>query len=297
MEQKFSKYGLKDKIVLSIGYVLIGIFTLLIIIPIVYVIIASFMDPNVLNSQGISFKLSDWSVNAYQRVLGDASIWRSFLNSIVYSVVFTVVSVLVTLFTAYPMSRPDLVGRKLFNAVFIITMFFGGGLIPTYLVVSDMGLLDSMWSLILPGALSVWNMIIVRSNFQTMPAELHEAATIDGAGEMQYFFKILLPLSMPIIAVIALWNFVGMWNSYFDALIYLQSPEKRPLQLLIRGILINSTPESGMVSDISSYAEQAKLAELLKYATIVISSLPLIAMYPFFQKYFEKGALTGAVKG
>jgi len=297
MEQSFSKYGLKDKIVLMTGYILIGLFTLLIIIPIVYVIIASFMDPNILNSQGISFDFSHWSLDAYERVLGDASIWRSFYNSIIYSVVFTVVSVLITLLTAYPMSRSELVGRKFFNVLFIITMFFGGGLIPTYLVVSDLGLLDSMWALILPGALSIWNMIIVRSNFQTMPQELREASTIDGANEMQYFFKILLPLSMPIIAVIALWNFVGMWNSYFDALIYLQSADKRPLQLILRGILINSTPESGMVSDISSYAEQAKLAELLKYATIVISSLPLIAMYPFFQKYFEKGALTGAVKG
>lgn len=297
MEQSFKRYGTTDKIILITGYVLIGIFVLLIIIPVAYVIIASFMDPNVLNSQGISFDFSYWSLDAYERVLGDDSIWRGFINSAIYSISFTVLSVAVTLFAAYPMSRKEFVGRGFFNVLFIITMFFGGGLIPTYLVIQNLGLLDTIWALILPGALSVWNLIIVRTNFQSMPAELREASTVDGASEMVHFFKILLPLSMPIIAVIALWNFVGMWNGYFDALIYLQTSSKRPLQLIMRGILINSQPETGMVSDIASYAEQAKIAELLKYATIVLSSFPLIIMYPFFQKYFEKGALTGAVKG
>ena len=164
-------------------------------------------------------------------------------------------------------------------------MFFSGGLIPTSLLINNLGLLDSMWAVILPGAFSVWNMIIARTYYQGIPRELREAADVDGASEMLYFFKILLPVCMPVVAVLALWQFVAMWNSYFDAMIYLNSASKQPLQLVLRSILIQSQPESGMIADIQSTAERAKLAELLKYATIIISSLPLLVMYPFFQKF------------
>ena len=149
----------------------------------------------------------------------------------------------------------------------------------------------------LPGAFSVWNMIIARTYYQGIPRDLQEAADIDGATEMAYFFKILIPVCTPIIATISMWNFVGMWNSYFDAMIYLKDPAKQPLQLVLRAILINSQPEPGMVSDMQSTAERAQLAELLKYATIIISSLPLMIMYPFFQKYFDSGIMAGSVKG
>ena len=201
-----------------------------------------------------------------------------------YSVVFTVVSVMITLLAAYPMSRPDFRGRKLINIIFVITMFFGGGLIPTYLVISDLGLLNSMWAIILPGAFSVWNMIIARTYYQNIPAELSEAAEVDGANEITYFFKILLPVCKPVIAVLVLWQFVGMCNSYFDAMVYLSDETKQPLQLVLRAILIQNQPQSGMIADIQSTAARAQIGELLKYATIIISSLPLIAMYPFFQR-------------
>lgn len=174
---------------------------------------------------------------------------------------------------------------------------FSGGLIPTYLLINNLGLLDSMWAVILPGAFSVWNMIIARTYYQGIPRELREAADVDGASEMLYFFKILLPVCMPVVAVLALWQFVAMWNSYFDAMIYLNSASKQPLQLVLRSILIQSQPESGMIADIQSTAERAKMAELLKYATIIISSLPLLVMYPFFQKYFDAGIMAGSIKG
>ncbi len=294
---KFSKLALSDKVLLLVGYLLLALFVIAIIIPIIYIIIASFMDPITLQNSGISFNLDKWTTTAYERVLSNSQIWVGFRNAIIYSVVFTVVSVGVTLLAAYPMSRTDFKGRGFFNTLFMITMFFGGGLIPTYLLISNLGLLNSMWAVILPGAFSVWNMIIARSYYQGIPAELREAADVDGANELTYFFMILLPVCTPVITVLALWQFVGMWNSYFDAMIYLNSASKQPLQLVLRSILIQNQPESGMISDMQSTAARAQLAELLKYATIIISSLPLLIMYPFFQKYFDSGIMVGSVKG
>lgn len=255
------------------------------------------MDPIVLQNKGITFDVSKWTLTAYERVMSNAQIWVGFKNAVVYSVVFTVVSVGITLLAAYPMSRADFKGKGFFNIIFIITMFFGGGLIPTYLLISKLGLLNSMWAVILPGAFSVWNMIIARTYYQGIPGELKEAASVDGASEVLFFFKILLPVCTPVIAVLALWQFVAMWNSYFDAMIYLNDASKQPLQLVLRSILIQNQPEAGMIADMQSTAERAKLAELLKYATIIISSLPLLVMYPFFQKYFDSGIMAGSVKG
>ena len=181
--------------------------------------------------------------------------------------------------------------------IFVITMFFGGGLIPTYLLIKKLNMIDTIWAIIIPGAFSVWNMIIARTYYQGIPTELREAADVDGADELTFYFKILLPVCMPIIAVLCLWSFVGMWNSYFDALIYLDSASKKPLQVVLRSILIQNKPESGMISDMQSTAARAQLAELLKYATIIVSSLPLLVMYPFFQKYFDAGIMVGSVKG
>ena len=296
-KSRFARYSGQDKLLLILGYILLALFVVAIIIPMLYIVVASLMDPITLQNKGISFDLSKWTVTAYQRVLQNKQIWVGFKNAVIYSVVFTFVSVLVTLLAAYPMSREDFKGRKFINVIFVITMFFGGGLIPTYLLISSLGLLDSMWAIILPGAFSVWNMIIARTYYQGVPKELREAADVDGANEMVYFFQILLPVCTPVIAVLAMWQFVGMWNSYFDAMIYLNSASKQPLQLVLRAILIQNQPESGMISDMQSTAQRAQLAELLKYATIIISSLPLLVMYPFFQKYFDAVIMAGSVKG
>ena len=254
---KFSKMSASDKILIIVGYILLGLFVVAIIVPIIYIIIASFMDPITLQNTGISFDLDKWTTTAYERVLSNSQIWVGFRNAILYSVVFTVVSVGITLLAAYPMSRTDFKGRGLFNTIFMITMFFGGGLIPTYLLISNLGLLNSMWAIILPGAFSVWNMIIARTYYQGIPGELREAADVDGANELTYFFQILLPVCTPVITVLALWQFVGMWNSYFDAMIYLNDSAKQPLQLVLRSILIQNQPESGMIADMQSTAARA----------------------------------------
>ena len=296
-KKKFYRYSLQDKALLLTGYILLGLFVVAIIIPMIYVIVGSFMDPITLQNKGITFDFSKWTTTAYQRVFSNPQIWIGFKNAVVYSVVFTVISVFVALLAAYPMSRPDFKGRGFFNVIFVITMFFGGGLIPTYLLINNLGMKNTMWAIVLPGAFNVWNMIIARTYYQGIPSELREAADVDGANEMRFFFMILLPVCTPVIAVLALWQFVGMWNSYFDALIYLDDTAKQPLQVVLRAILIQNKPESGMISDMQSTAERAQLAELLKYATIIVSSLPLLVMYPFFQKYFDSGIMVGSVKG
>ena len=291
-KSEFAKYPPGDKAILICAYVILGIFLLSIILPVLYIILASFIDPITLQNKGVTFDF-----RAYQRVLSNGMIWVGFKNALIYSVLFTALSAIVTLLAAYPMSRPDFRFKRFFNTIYMITMFFGGGLIPTYLLISDLGMLNTIWAILLPGAFSVWNMIIARTYYQGIPHDLEEAASIDGATEMVYFFKILLPVCTPIIATICMWQFVGMWNSYFDAMIYLNDASKQPLQLVLRSILIQSQPEQGMVSDMQSTAERAQLAELLKYATIIISSLPLLIMYPFFQRYFDSGIMAGAVKG
>ena len=297
MNTKFSRLTGSDKAIMIFAYAILGLFMAAIILPVIYIILASFIDPVTLQNSGLTFDFSKWTLTAYERVMSNAQIWTGFKNAMIYSVLFTIISVMVTLLAAYPMSRPDFKGKGFFNVMFVITMFFGGGLIPTYLLISNLGMLDTIWAILIPGAFSVWNMIIARTYYMGIPHDMQEAAEIDGASEMVYFFKILLPLCMPIIATIAMWQFVGMWNSYFDAMIYLNDAAKQPLQLVLRAILIQSQPEPGMVSDMQSTAARAQLAELLKYATIIISSVPLMILYPFFQKYFDNGIMAGAVKG
>ena len=296
-KSEFAKQPTGDKIILIVGYIILGLLLVAIIFPVIYIILSSFIDPITLQNKGLTFDFSKWTLTAYERVMSNAQIWIGFKNALIYSIASTILSGVITLLAAYPMSRADFRGKGFFNVIFVITMFFGGGLIPTYLLISDLNLLNNPLAIMLPGAFSVWNMIIARTYYQGIPRDLQEAADIDGATEMAYFFKILIPVCTPIIATISMWNFVGMWNSYFDAMIYLKDPAKQPLQLVLRAILINSQPEPGMVSDMQSTAERAQLAELLKYATIIISSLPLMIMYPFFQKYFDSGIMAGSVKG
>ena len=292
-----SSLSTSDKLIMGSGYVLLAMFVLVIIIPLIYVVVASFMDPTVLKKEGISFNFSKWSLEGYKRVFNDNMILRGFINSIFYSISFAVISVAATLLAAYPLSKQEFVGRKFINTLYVITMFIGGGLMPTYLLMDKLYLINTPWAIILPGAINVWNIMLAKTYFRSLPKELREASSIDGASEIIHFFKIVLPVCKPIIAVLMLYQFVGQWNSYFDAMIYLDDASLQPLQLVIRSILIQNTPATGMIADIQSTAEMAKIAELLKYSTIVISSLPLLIMYPFFQKYFDKGIMIGSVKG
>ncbi|MET3558969.1 putative aldouronate transport system permease protein [Streptococcus rupicaprae] len=286
-----------DKRMLVLNKILLAFFVLITLLPLVYILVASFMDPQILVSQGISFNPKDWTIEGYQRVFSDDSILRGFLNSFFYSFSFAFLTVAVTVLTAYPLSKPNLVGKKWINIFLIITMFFGGGLVPTYLLIKDLGMLNTVWAILLPGAVNVWNIILARTYFQGLPEELVEAATIDGASDWQVFWKIMLPLAKPIMFVLFLYAFVGQWNSYFDAMIYIKDPNLEPLQLVLRKILIQSEPAKDMIGAQAAMNELKRLAEMIKYATIVISSLPLIVMYPFFQKYFDKGIMAGSLKG
>lgn len=287
----------KDKAFKLVNSLILTLIVLLILVPMVYILAASFMEPTVLLNQGISFNPDHWTFEGYRRVLSDSTIFRGFLNSIMYSVGFGVMNVLVTTMAAYPITRKDLLFKKPLYIYFLITMFFGGGLVPTYLLIKNLGLLDTPWALILPGCFSVGNLVLTSVFMNSLPNEMMEAAKIDGANDIQIFFKIVLPLSKPIMFVVFLYSFVGMWNSYFDAMIYIKSSNLEPLQLILRRILIQNQPDMNMVGAQTLMAEMKQVAELLKYATIVVSSLPLLIMYPFFQKYFEEGVVLGAIKG
>ena len=286
-----------DRQILWLNRVIVTFLVVITIVPLIYVLVASFMDPATLINKGISFNPKDWTIQGYQRVFADDSILRGFVNSLFYSFSFSLLTVFITMITAYPLSRPNLAWKKIIMTFFVITMFVGGGLIPTYLLVKNLGMLDSVWAIIIPGAINVWNIILARTYFSALPKELSEAATIDGANDLQILFKVMLPLAKPIMFVLFLYAFVGQWNSYFDAMIYIKDPDLQPLQLVLRNILIQNQPSQDMVGANTAMAEMKQIAELIKYATIVISSLPLIIMYPFFQKYFDKGVLVGSVKG
>ncbi|WP_321434240.1 carbohydrate ABC transporter permease [Trichococcus flocculiformis] len=286
-----------DRGVLLVNRILIGFLVLITLSPLLYVLIASFMDPFILRSQGLSLNPANWSMDGYKRVLQDPAIIRGFVNSIFYSFTYSALTVAVSILTAYPLSKQKLVGKRPITIFLMITMFIGGGLVPTYLLVKNLGMLNTVWAIILPGSINVWNIILARTYFKQLPAELEEAAIIDGANEMQIFFKIMLPLAKPIIFVLFLYAFVGQWNSYFDAMIYLNDADLQPLQLVLRKILIQNQPQQDMIGSATQMAEMAQLAELIKYSTIVISSLPLLVMYPFFQKYFDKGMMAGSLKG
>ncbi|KAJ3198184.1 hypothetical protein HK101_008684 [Irineochytrium annulatum] len=246
--------------------------------------------------KGITFE-------GYARVFENTNIWIGYKNTIIYTVVGTIVNLIVTLPAAYALSRSDFVGRGFFMAMFMVTMFFGGGLVPSYLLVKDLGMVNSMWALILPGAASIWNIIVCRTFFQsTIPKELQEAAHIDGCTNTRLFIKIVLPLSMPIIAVMALFYGVGHWNSYFSAMIYLNDSSKYPLQLFLRQILVlqEMAAQGGGAIDTSSATAmntKAEIAALVKYAVIIVATLPVIAVYPFLQRYFVQGVMIGSVKG
>ncbi|OMC79834.1 sugar ABC transporter permease [Paenibacillus odorifer] len=290
------KHSGLDRFIVVLNAIFLTLAVLIIVLPLIYVVIASFMDPSVLLSKGLSFNLTDWSLEGYIKILSNPAMIRGFGNSVLYSVSFAMLTVLVSICAGYALSDDRLKGKGFFMTLFIITMFFGGGLIPTYLLVKNLGLLDTVWAVIIPGAVNVWNIILSRTFFKGVPNEMKEAANVDGASEMRIFFSVVLPLSKPIVFVLALYAFVGQWNSYFDAMIYLDNPNLHPLQLVLRSILIQNQVDPGMISDQLAMAEMKRLSEIIKYAAIVVSSLPLIVMYPFFQKYFEKGVMVGSLK-
>lgn len=291
--------GLSDRTSDIILVVICLFIVLLVAYPLFYVLIASVSNPYDVYAGKTFLFPSGFTLDGYKAVFADNSIVTGYLNSIKYTVVGTVFSVVMVYLTAYPLSIRELPGRKYISIFFIITMYFGGGLIPTYLVVKETGLMDSMWALFLPGGVAVGNMIIVRNFFEhSIPKEMMEAAKIDGASNWTTFIKIVVPLSRAIMAVMVVFSMVAYWNDWFTALIYLPGQEKAPLPLILRNILIKSSASASQASTISGgYAELNKLTELIKFSSIIVAAAPMLVIYPFVQKYFEKGFMAGAVKG
>ena len=290
--------GMSDKMSDIILVVMCTAIMLIVAYPLYYVLIASVSDPYDVYA-GKTFLLpSQFTLKGYTSVFADQRIFSGYMNSIKYTVVGTIFSVVMVYLTAYPLSRKSLPGRKWISIFFIITMYFGGGLVPTYLVVKNTGLLNNMWSLFLPGGVAVGNMIIVRNFFEnSIPHELMEAAEIDGASHMTVFLKIVVPLSRSIMAVMVVFSMVAYWNDWFTALIYLSS-DQAPLPLVLRNILIRSEVSASQSSTISGgYAELNKVTEMIKFASIIVAAAPMLIIYPFVQKYFEQGFMAGAVKG
>lgn len=297
--KKRTSTGLSDHVSDIILVVICLVMAFIVAYPLYYILVASVSNPYDVYAGKTFLFPSDFSLKGYQSVFADSSIYTGYLNSIKYTVIGTIFSVVMLYITAYPLAQKDLPGRKFISLFFIITMYFGGGLIPTYLVVKETGLIGNMWSLFLPGGVAVGNMILVRNYFQnSIPHELVEAAEIDGCSKWQTFIKIIIPLSMPIMSVMVVFSMVAYWNDWFTALIYLPDPDMAPLPLVLRNILIKSSASATQASTISGgYAELNKMTEMIKFSSIVVAAAPMLIIYPFVQKYFEKGMMAGAVKG
>jgi putative aldouronate transport system permease protein len=287
-----------DAIFMAINNIFLLVIFLAVLYPLLYVFSASFSDPNAVAAGQVWLLPVKFTTKAYVRIFEFSRIWTGYANSIFYATVGTVVNVAMTILAAYPLSRKDLFGKNPLLFLFVFSMMFSGGLIPLYITVNQLGLYNTRWALIIPQALSVWNMIIAITYFRTsLPQELLEAAQLDGCNDFQYLLRIVLPLSTPIIAVLCLFYAVGHWNQFFNALIFLADKDLFPLQLILRDILVANTIDPSLLEDAKTMAAKAGLRDLLKFALIVVASGPVLMIYPFVQKYFVKGLMIGAIKG
>lgn len=287
-----------DRVFTIVNYAVLTIFLALIIYPLIFVVSSSFSDGTAVITGRVILWPVNFSTLAYEKVFSYPRIWSGYGNSLFYAVVGTLVNVTMTLLAAFPLSRRDLFGKNILVGLFLFTLFFNGGLIPSYLLVRDLGLRNTRWALIIPQALSVWNLLIAITFVRTsIPHELLEASQLDGCSDFNYFIRILLPLSTPLIAVLSLFYAIGHWNQFFAALLYLTNKDLFPLQIILRDILISSNIDLAMVEDIKVMAAREALRELLKYALIVVASVPVLMIYPFAQRYFVKGIMLGSVKG
>jgi len=294
-----------DRIFDAVNYTILFLMSLLFIYPLYFIIIASVSEPYAVASGKVYFWPEGFSWSAYENVFQNSQIWIGYKNTIFYTVCGTCYNLLLTIPAAYTLSKKDIPGRKIMMTFFFITMYFGGGMIPAYLLRKTMGLINTPWVLIIGSGVSCWNLIVVRQFFEnSIPQELFEAAEIDGATQMKMFVRIALPLSGSIIAVMVLFNAVGFWNSYYSALLYTTRSKLHPLQLVLRNILISNQNAMATIDNFSEdadalavAAQRAYIAEAMKYSVIFIASAPLLVAYPFVQKHFVKGVLTGSVKG
>jgi putative aldouronate transport system permease protein len=291
-----------DKIFDMCNYTILTVILLIVLYPLYFVVISSVSEPTAVNSGSVSLWLKGFTLEGYRMILKNHLVWQGYANTILYTALDVALGLAMMIPAGYALSRKDLVGRNFFMFAIVFTMFFSGGMIPTYLIVKSLHMVNTIWALFVPSAVSAYHLIVVRTYFQTsLPEEMLESAKVDGCSMFRFFFSMVIPLSAPIIAVMALFNAVAQWNSYFSALIYLQDAELYPLQLILRSILIASqmsaqSTDAGII-DPESIAESQRYAELIKYALIMVASVPVLVLYPFLQRYFVKGIMIGAIKG
>lgn len=294
---KFGAQSPGDKIFDIVNHTLLIVITLAVLYPLYFILIASFSDPAAVASGQVHLLPVGFNLDGYRKVFENSKIWLGYKNSILYTIVGTSINLALTIPAAYGLSKRTLPGKGILMGLITFTMFFSGGLIPGYLLIDSMGLNNTMWALILPGAVSVYNLIVTRSYMAgNISGELEEAAQLDGCSDFQIFFRIVLPLSKPILGVMLLMYAVGHWNSYFNALIYIRDQSMYPLQVILRDLLIQTEQAASMGGD-ASVMELQRIADMLKYGVIVVSSLPVLCLYPFVQKYFEQGMMVGSIKG
>lgn len=292
------RYSRADYTFLGLDWLILILFFIILVYPLLYVVMASFSGGS--TNLGIDLIPSSFTLEGYKAVVNYGKIWTGYRNSFFYMVSGTVIALAVTICCAYPLSRRDFRGGKYMMALCVFTMYFNGGIIPTYLWIRTLGMMNTVWVIVIPGSLSVFNMFVMRTYFQTsIPDELHDAAAIDGSGDFRFLLRIVLPLSGPILAVIGLYYAVTLWNSYFFAMIFLTDQNKWPLTLFLRQILIQGQLTQGLESSLSSELESAmaQRSELMKYSLIIVSCLPMLILYPFVQRFFVKGVMIGSIKG
>jgi len=287
-----------DRLFDIMNYSFLAFIMLIVLYPLYLVVISSISDPNSVNAGTVWLLPDGLTFEGYKRIFADERIWTGYRNSLFYAVLGTSVNVVLTLGAGYALSRTELAGRNFFMFLIVFTMFFGGGLIPTYLLVKELGMVNTIWSQVIPNAVGAFNIIITRTFFQsTIPKELQDAGEIDGCSDARFFFSIVLPLSLPIVAVMVLFSAVGHWNSYFQALIYLRNEALFPLQIVLREILVVNETQDNLLAAAQNEAETLRIADVMKYGVIIVASLPVLALYPFLQRYFVKGVMIGSIKG
>ncbi len=286
-----------DVIFDTITYIVLTIALLTVIYPLYYLIIASISNPTYVLTGQVILWPKGFSLEGYEKVFRSDNIMIGYRNSLFYTTLGTCINLILTITSGYALSRKDLKGRGIFMFILTFTMFFGGGLIPTYLLVKRLGMVNTVWAMMIPNAVAVWNIIITRTFFQTnIPDELLDASLIDGCSNTKFFLRIVIPLSPAIIAVMVLFYAVGHWNSYFQALVYIHDKNLYPLQLVLRNVLIMNQADQEML-DHADAARLYQMIEVLKYALIIVASVPVLILYPFIQKYFVKGVMIGSIKG
>lgn len=287
-----------DRIYYTIVHIILVLLLIMIIYPLIYIVSSSFSSPTAVSAGRVILWPVDLSLEGYQAVFENKDVLSGYANTILYTILGTLINVIFTMFAAYPLASKKLPGKKFFMYLFTFTMIFNGGMIPTYILIRDLHMIDTIWALVIPGAISVYNLMIARTFVQSsIPQELYEAAELDGCSDARYFFSMVLPLSKAIIAVLVLFYAIGHWNAYFNAFLYLNDRAKFPLQLILREILIANSINNAQIVDPEIAAAKQGMAELLKYSLILVSTVPVMCLYPFVQKYFVKGVMIGSVKG